>query len=151
MAKVSITGGRKAGKTTFLIDSIVGHITDPELKTDASLVVCAPDKQMLKLIQDAVVAKLERRKVTFAHRSVSRKGSITVDNKTIKFLPTEYTLFIGISIDYLFLDNVEQMPVEFMSFIDMIMRPSVIVIQTYDDSIDVSKYQKNVEIEQSSL
>lgn len=147
MAKVSITGGRRAGKTTFLIDSIVGHITDPELKTDASLVVCAPTQHMIKLIKDAVVAKLERRKVIFSHRSGSNRNSITVDNKTIKFLPTTYSLFIGISIDYLFLDNVEQMPVEFMSFVDMIMRPSVIVIQTYDDSIDVSKYQKNVEIE----
>jgi hypothetical protein len=143
MNKVSITGGRQIGKAALLVDSIVGHITDPELKDDAALVVCSATPQMNRAIKEAVVAKLQRRKVKFSHRN----NKITIGKKSIRFLRAEYSQFIGISIDYIFIDNVGLMPGEFVKFVDMIMRPNVVVIQTYEDSLEIGEYQKDIEIE----
>lgn len=143
MNKVSITGGRGIGKTVVLVDSIVGHITDPELKEDAALIVCSATIQMNRTIKEAIVAKLQRRKVKFSHRN----NKITVGKKSIKFLRAEYSQFIGVDIDYIFIDNIGAMPEEFVKFIDMIMRPNVVVVQTYEDSLEIGDYQKDINIE----
>lgn len=134
MKNIKISGDRQLGKSNILVDSIVTHVLDEGVKSDVKIVVTAPNQASRKTLQSLVAKVLHQKGVEF--RSVipiaTGNGSITIQDKTITFLIPEMKYFIGRQIDYVFIDRSDMMEAGFTDFIDTIIKPFVIVVETQD-------------------
>jgi hypothetical protein len=129
MKKITITADRLGGKTKMLSDSIVTHMLDPNLKPDLRLVVTAPYKVMLDQLRESVRDKMPD-VPGFKYVITGTSSYIELGKRRINFLMPQMQEMIGREMDYLFVDNIDLMPKGFQDFLDAIVRPYIVVIQT---------------------
>jgi tRNA(Met) C34 N-acetyltransferase TmcA len=137
MKSLKISGDRQVGKSNILAESIMTHILDDGIKNNVNIVATAPTISARKALQASVTKKLNDVGVEF--RSVipmaSGNGSINLNNnRSITFVVPNMKYFVGREIDYIFIDNSDMMEVGFMDFINMVMKPFVIVVETQNRS-----------------
>lgn len=143
MKKISKGGNRQSGKTTTLIDSILSHITDQRTKPGASLIVSGANYLNTRYLNKLVIEKLTESKIGF----IANGDKILVENKRVSFVAPQMQNYICVDIDFIFLDDVEQMESNFMEFIDTIIRPHVVVIQTRGGDKALNKFKSPITIE----
>lgn len=129
MKKIKIVGERRTGRSTMLINSMFVHLIDDTLKEDLVMIASASNAMGRQQLNNGLVEKLSSSKINFS-ASINK---IEVNGRTCLFLPPDPRSFIGIKFDYVFLDNVEFFDSRFIDFIDTIIRPNVIVVQTHEE------------------
>jgi len=129
---LKLSGDRQSGRTTFLVNSIFVHLLDPSLSNDISLVVSAPTTGSRLLLAENIISKLEKANENFSSSRDVGEIKIIVGKKVCRIVPPEPRFFIGHKINYIFLDNADYLDEAFKDFIDLIMRPNVVVLQTVE-------------------
>jgi len=142
MKKITISGDRRVGKTSFLANSIINHLTDPRVKSEACLVASAPSQGMVRNLHNRIIEQLKLTGEKFSYDY----NEIRVGDKKCRFVSPDPIYFIGLQIDYIFLDEATYFPKSFLDFIDTIMRPNVVVIQTHTTDPKSKEYLDGVVI-----
>lgn len=130
MKKLQILGERQSGKSTMLVESMFVHLTDESLRKDLIMVASSHNKIAIRHLKKALINKLAANKLEV--NVVEKENLIQVGDRTCLFLDPTPGAFIGRSFDYVFLDNADFLGNNFLNFIDMIVRPYAVVIQTQD-------------------
>lgn len=129
MKKINIIGERQTGKSTLLIHSMFVHLIDKQLPTEFTMIASAPNVGMRRILFDGLIDRLKESGIKYT----ASVDFISVEGRMCKFLAPLPSEFIGRNFDYVFLDNVDYFDKRFLDFIDMIIRPNVIVVQTQED------------------
>lgn len=127
--RITVTGDRCSGRTTLLINSIVAHLTDPRLKDDVQLIASAGVQSQNRNLFERILNELQARDVEVT-RAVHTYLEIEVGKRKLRIVPAKPESFIGHQFDYVFLDNFDFMDKGFQLFMDEIIRPFVVVVQT---------------------
>lgn len=121
---LSYTVDRQGGKTNFLAESIVSHLTDYRVPEGTTMLAFAPNYAQLKVLRDCV-----RKKLQPGEASIATADMIVANGKKILFRAANVEMRGGTKVDYIFMDNTDLMSDEFKLSIDP-LRAYAIVIET---------------------
>jgi hypothetical protein len=139
---------KSAQKSKVLVDAIILYLTDVTNPDEGVYFLGTPSIGQSKYMMDDIIHALTLRKVGFKYWNSNGNQKIIVGNKTLQVVAANNPMpaMIGCRIDALFVQDFYRMPAGFQDFVDLILRPCVIVIQTDSQrrGFDTVEYQQTI-------
>lgn len=138
---------RSLSKTKVLVDAILIYMTCEDAEEETYF-LAAPSVQQGRHMIDDIVHILNAQKIGFKYWRTNGSIRLVVGSKTLRLVHPQGFLadMITSRIDAIFIQDCNRMPVGFQDFIDQIMRPCVVVIETSSNrkKFDNVEYQATI-------